>query len=132
MPERNKMHLPSISKDDDELIIVKAKQGLMKRFNVDKYEDCPEEYRNRLATEIKVIIKKGMSSYVLILEDIFRFADRENIMRGPSRGSGGGSLLLYALDITTLDPIKYELIFERFLSEERSPDVVYDFFGDTL
>lgn len=131
IPERNKMHLPSISKDDDSLIVTKAKQGLMDRFNVEKYEDCPEKYRERLATEIKVIIKKGMSSYVLVLEDIFRFADKENIMRGPSRGSGGGSLLLYALDITTLDPIKYDLIFERFLSEERSPDVTFDWFGET-
>jgi DNA polymerase-3 subunit alpha len=53
-------------------------------------------------------------------------------MRGPARGSGGGSLLLYSLDITTLDPIKYELIFERFLSDERSVDVVYDYFGEAI
>jgi DNA polymerase-3 subunit alpha len=132
MPERTRMILPYISEDDDDLIIKKAKEGLIKRFGVSSYEECPEEYRNRLSTELKVIIRKGMSSYVLILEDIFRFADKEHIMRGPARGSGGGSLLLYALDITTLDPIKYDLIFERFLSSERSPDVTFDWFGEVV
>lgn len=132
IPERNRMILPTISEDDDELIIVKSKQGLMNIFNVKKYEDCPEEYRTRLTVEIKAIIRKGMSSYVLILEDIFRFVDREKIMRGPGRGSACASLILYALDITTLDPLKYNLIFQRFLSQERSPDVVFDWLGETL
>lgn len=132
MPERNRMILPEVSDNDDALIIKKARYGLTKRCGVENYHDCPKEYKDRLDTEIKVIIQKGMSNYVLILEDVFRFADSENIMRGPARGSGGGSLLLYALDITTLDPIKYGLIFERFLSAERSPDVVFDYFGEVI
>jgi len=130
IPERKRMILPSETEDDDSVIIQKAREGLAKRFNVDKYEDCPEEYKERLSTELSVIIRKGMSSYILILEDIFRFADKESIVRGPGRGSAAGSLVLYALDITTLDPIKYGLIFERFLSASRSPDVVFDWFGE--
>lgn len=132
IPERNRMILPTIGKDmdeDNETIVRKAREGLAKRFKCE-YDDVPKEYRDRLVTELQVILKKGMSSYILLLEDIFRFADRENIVRGPARGSGGGSLLLYALDVTTLDPIKYGLMFERFLSETRSPDVVYDYFGE--
>ena len=129
MPERNKMILPDMSDDDDSLIIKKAMDGLASRFNCE-YKDVPKNYRDRLTTELGVIIRKGMSSYVLILEDVFRFCDSENTMRGPGRGSGAGSLLLYSLDITTLDPIEYWLIFERFLSAERTPDVVYDYFGD--
>jgi len=129
MPERNKMILPDMSDNDDNLIITKSRAGLAKRFNCE-YKDVPKEYQDRLTTELGVIIRKGMSSYVLVLEDVFRFADRESIMRGPGRGSGAGSLLLYALDITTLDPLKYGLIFERFLSAQRSPDVVYDYFGE--
>ena len=66
----------------------------------------------------------------MILKDIFDFVKKEKIMRGPSRGSGGGSLVLFSLGITTLDPIKYDLLFERFLSEQRSPDVVFDWFGE--
>lgn len=130
IPERNRMILPSVTEDDDSTIIRKAREGLAKRFDVDNYEDCPKEYKDRLSTELSVIIIKGMANYILILEDIFRFADERSIVRGPARGSGGGSLLLYALDITTLDPIKYGLIFERFLSAERSPDVVFDYFGE--
>jgi len=132
IPERNRMILPSVTEDDDSTIIQKARDGLAKRFGVDDYEDCPKEYKDRLSTELSVIIRKGMANYILILEDIFRFADSESIVRGPARGSGGGSLLLYALDITTLDPIKYGLIFERFLSAERSPDVVFDYFGEVV
>jgi len=132
IPERNRMILPTVTEDDDSTIIQKAREGLAKRFGVDDYEDCPKEYKDRLSTELSVIIRKGMANYILILEDIFRFADSESIVRGPARGSGGGSLLLYALDITTLDPIKYGLIFERFLSAERSPDVVFDYFGEVV
>lgn len=129
IPERNRMILPSVSDDDDLLLIKKSKEGLAKRFNVSSYKECPEDYKKRLEHELKVILRKGMSSYILILEDVFRFADRENIMRGSGRGSAAGSLTLFALDITTLDPIKYGLIFERFLSAERSPDVIYDWMG---
>lgn len=129
IPERMRMVLPTLYEDDDEVIIEKAKKGLERIFKC-KYEDAPEEYRNRLEYEIGVIVRKGMSSYCLILEDIFSFVREEKIIRAPARGSGGGSLLLYCLDITTLDPIKYGLIFERFLSQSRAPDVVYDYFGE--
>ena len=131
IPERSKIILPSISEDDDDLLIIKSKEGLSKRFKVNTFEECPEDYKERLLTELRVIIRKGMSSYIMVLEDIFRFADKESIMRGPGRGSASGSLVLYSLDLTTLDPIKYGLIFERFLSAERSPDVTYDWWSET-
>ena len=129
IPERNRMILPKISPDDDELLIEKSKIGLMKKLNCKSFNDIPEEYKKRLNAELSVLVRKGMSSYLMILEDIFDFVDKEEIMRGCSRGSGGGSLVLYALNISTIDPIKYGLIFERFLSQERSPDVMYDWFG---
>lgn len=261
IPERTRMILPAISEDDDELLIAKAKDGLAKKMGCDSFDKCPDEYKTRLLNEIKVIIRKGMSSYIMVLDDIFDFAKKNNIMRGPARGcftpnnkvlmsdgsykliseieqskdyvvsgfgnsklclfkfeydidedivavkiedgtviectmdhkvltnkgwveaiklkkgdiiekvknfnnknkvvdvtkkhykgkvydlsvdidftytisdyivhnSGGGSLLLYSLGITTIDPLKYGLIFERFLSSERSPDVTYDWLGE--
>ena len=74
------------------------------------------------------MIRKGFSSYNLILDDIFNFVRANRFYRGPARGSGASSLVLYALDITTIDPIKYDLLFERFLSQTRSADYVYDYF----
>ncbi|MFW6225633.1 MAG: hypothetical protein ACOC3V_01575, partial [bacterium] len=132
IPERKNLILPILTDDDDAQLIIKSKKGLQKRFNVKNYEDIPENYRERLKTELEVILRKGFSSYILILEDIFSFIKEKEILRGPSRGSGGGSLVLYSLDITTLDPIKYGLIFERFLSANRTPDVIYDWFGEAI
>jgi len=128
IPERTKMHLPDYCENDDAEIIKKARSGLAYKLNVDEFSDVPKEYKDRLSTELEVIIRKGFSNYILILEDVFEFAKKEKVMRGPARGSGAGSLVLYALDITTIDPIVYNLIFERFLSESRTPDVVFDYF----
>jgi len=130
--ERNRLLLPSFSDDDDSLLIKESKKGLVKKLGVSSFNDVPKEYVERLVKEIEIIIRKGFASYIMILWDVFNFSKEEKIMRGPARGSGGGSLLLYSLDITTLDPIKYELIFERFLSDERSVDVVYDYFGEAI
>ena len=78
-----------------------------------------QEYRDRLEFEIDVINKMGFPDYFLIMEDIMRFCRDSGIPVGPARGSGGGSLVAYALGITQIDPLKYHLLFERFLNPER-------------
>ena len=128
IPERTRMCIPKITEDDDESLIVKSKEGLARLFNKEKFEDCPEEYKERLHKELRIIIRKGFSSYMLLLDDVFQMIHSEGHLCGVGRGSACGSLILYVLKITTLDPIKYGLLFERFLSESRAVDATYDFF----
>lgn len=87
------------------------------------------EYKKRLSYELDVIKKTGFASYFLIVADFIRFAKSEGIPVGPGRGSAAGSLVAYCLGITDIDPIKYDLIFERFLNPERisMPDIDVDF-----
>ena len=91
-----------------------------------------EEYHQRLQKELDVIISMGFSGYFLIVADFIRWAKENTIPVGPGRGSGAGSLVAYSLDITELDPIKYDLLFERFLNPERTdlPDFDIDFCMD--
>ena len=86
-------------------------------------------YPARLKAEIEVITRMGYAGYFLIVADFIRWAKQNGIPVGPGRGSGAGSLVAYALDITELDPIKYDLLFERFLNPERVslPDFDIDF-----
>ena len=87
------------------------------------------EYDQRLDYELSVIAKMGYSDYFLIVSDYVRFAKTHGILVGPGRGSGAGSLVSFALNIVTPDPIKYGLLFERFLNPERQsmPDIDIDF-----
>lgn len=87
------------------------------------------EYGNRLKYELSVIHKMGFSDYFLIVWDFVRYAKSHDIYVGPGRGSAAGSLVAYVLGITNVDPIKYELLFERFLNPERitMPDIDIDF-----
>lgn len=87
-----------------------------------------EKYVNRLYYELNLIDKMGFNDYFLIVYDFVNYAKDHNIMIGPGRGSAAGSLVSYALHITNLDPIKYNLIFERFLNPERKtmPDIDID------
>ena len=87
------------------------------------------EYQTRLDLELKVIIDMGFPGYFLIVADFIRWAKNNDVPVGPGRGSGAGSLVAYVLGITDLDPIKYELLFERFLNPERVslPDFDVDF-----
>jgi len=130
IPERNKIYLPSVSDNDESLIINKSRKGLCFHLNVQTFEEIEQAYRERLEKELEIIIRKGFASYILILEDIFQFAEENNLYRGPARGSAAGSLVCYALGITTLDPIKYNLLFERFMSEQRSVDMVYNYWDE--
>ena len=88
-----------------------------------------EAYLDRIKEEMKVISKKKFSSYFLVVSDMVNWAKENNIMVGPGRGSAAGSLVCYALGITDVDPIKYNLLFFRFINEERNdfPDVDVDF-----
>ena len=103
-----------------------AFKGLKERF---KGKDIPQEYKERLEKELKVINELNFSMYFLIIWDLIREAKRRGIPVGPGRGSAVGSLVLYALGVTDVDPIKYKLLFERFLNPERvsPPDVDIDF-----
>ena len=89
----------------------------------------PENYLKRLEYELSVIFKMGFASYFLIVWDFINFARKRGIPVGPGRGSAAGSLVAYCLDITDIDPIKYNLLFERFLNPERisMPDIDVDF-----
>ncbi|MBZ0114257.1 MAG: DNA polymerase III subunit alpha [Thermoanaerobaculia bacterium] len=93
-------------------------------------EPMPEEvYRERLATELAIIQKMGFPGYFLIVWDFMRYAREQDIPVGPGRGSAAGSLVSYALRITDIDPLQYDLLFERFLNPERisMPDIDIDF-----
>ena len=94
-----------------------------------RYHPVTEELRERLDYELDVIRSMGFVDYFLIVWDYVRFAKEHGIIVGPGRGSAAGSLVSYCLDITTLDPMKYSLLFERFLNPERvsMPDIDVDF-----
>ena len=95
----------------------------------ERYPDAPEEYRQRLAYEMDVVERMGYVDYYLIVADFIRWAKAEGIPVGPGRGSGAGSIAAYCMHITEVDPMKYTLIFERFLNPERvsMPDFDTDF-----
>ncbi|MCR4419844.1 MAG: DNA polymerase III subunit alpha [Clostridia bacterium] len=88
-----------------------------------------EDYRRRLEYELDVIFKMGFAGYFLVVWDLVHFAHQEGILTGPGRGSAAGSLVAYALGITQIDPLRYDLLFERFLNPERvtMPDIDIDF-----
>ncbi|MGH8119005.1 MAG: DNA polymerase III subunit alpha, partial [Gammaproteobacteria bacterium] len=114
----------------DDWLIEQAQQGLAVRFQSGLIDAGREEmYRERLQTELEVITGMGFSGYFLIVADFIRWAKEQRIPVGPGRGSGAGSLVAYALEITELDPIHYDLLFERFLNPERVslPDFDIDF-----
>ena len=92
-------------------------------------EDQLEVYLKRLDYELKIICDQGFPGYFLMVQDIIKWSKNEGYLIGPSRGSVGGSLLAYCLDITEIDPIKAGLLFERFLDPERAslPDIDIDF-----
>lgn len=102
--------------------------GLTKRLN----GNINEVYKKRLFDELMVINKMGFANYFLIVYDFVKYAKMNNILVGPGRGSAGGSLVSFSLGITEIDPIKYDLLFERFLNIERitMPDIDIDFPAD--
>lgn len=95
----------------------------------ERYPDPPESYRQRLEYEIGVISRMGYVNYYLIVWDFIHYAKEHGIPVGPGRGSGAASIVAYCMHITEIDPMKYNLIFERFLNPERvsMPDFDTDF-----
>lgn len=100
-------------------------KGLSKRLS----NNVSEEYKERLMMELKVIEDMGFVNYFLIVYDYVLYAKKNNIMVGPGRGSAAGSLVAYSLGIIDIDPLKYNLLFERFLNKDRQtmPDIDVDF-----
>lgn len=113
---------------DSEYFAYKCRQGLEKRLlNVESSRH--QEYRERLEREIEIINKMKFPGYMLIVWDFVRAAKERGIPVGPGRGSAAGSLVAFCLEITNIDPMKYDLLFERFLNPERvsMPDIDMDF-----
>ncbi len=108
-----------------------AEAGLARRLRAPGFRQAAEEpaYRARLEEELKVISQMGFPGYFLIVADFIAWARTHDVPVGPGRGSGAGSLVAYALGITDLDPLAYDLLFERFLNPERvsMPDFDVDF-----
>jgi DNA polymerase-3 subunit alpha len=121
--------------DRDTFLVEQARSGLARRLSAIKSvsdSSLPEshsEYEQRLDNELEIITKMGFSGYFLIVADFIRWSREQEIPVGPGRGSGTGSLVAYSLGITDLDPIEYDLLFERFLNPERIslPDFDIDF-----
>ncbi len=119
----------------DEFFRQLSHEGLDRRLEVlfdataDDFARKQREYRERLEFELETIIEMGFPGYFLIVMDFIRWAKRNDIPVGPGRGSGAGSLVAYSLEITDLDPLAYDLLFERFLNPERvsMPDFDVDF-----
>lgn len=109
----------------DQVLYSHALAGLHTRLG----EHIPIAYKERLQYEIDIICSMGYADYFLIVEDFMRFAKESNILTGPGRGSSASSLVAYALQITQVDPLQYDLLFERFLNPERIslPDIDIDF-----
>ena len=135
-PITSKPLLPNIgSKENlkpDETLKKEALEGLKDRlkFHSNKNnENLISEYNKRLEHEINIICKMNYASYFLIVSDYIKWAKNNNIPVGPGRGSGAGSLVAWCLSITDVDPIKFDLIFERFLNPDRisMPDFDIDF-----
>ena len=102
-----------------------SEQGLAKRFG----QNLPEGARERMDYELSIINKTGFAGYILIVQDFVNWAKDNRIVVGPGRGSAGGSLVCYLTQITNVDPLKHNLLFERFLNPERisMPDIDMDF-----
>ncbi|MEM9155234.1 MAG: DNA polymerase III subunit alpha [Cyanobacteria bacterium P01_F01_bin.33] len=103
--------------------------GLLERLKLDRREDIPEDYQQRMHKELDIMQQKGFATYFLVVWDYIRFAREKSIPVGPGRGSAAGSLVAYSLRITNIDPVRYGLLFERFLNPERKsmPDIDTDF-----
>ena len=117
----------------DAFLASEAEKGLARRFEkLGLKAAAMPPYRERLNFEIKTIAQMGYAGYFLIVADFINWAKSNGVPVGPGRGSGAGSLVAYALGITDLDPLKYDLLFERFLNPERvsMPDFDIDFCQD--
>ncbi|MEH6787445.1 MAG: DNA polymerase III subunit alpha [Paracoccus sp. (in: a-proteobacteria)] len=130
--ERHKPILPRFADDEVAELRRQAEEGLAARLKVIPHAVPVEDYEKRLDFELGIIEQMGFPGYFLIVADFIQWAKDHDIPVGPGRGSGAGSLVAYALTITDLDPLRYNLLFERFLNPERvsMPDFDIDFCMD--
>ncbi len=139
---RYPVYAPETGEDGETLLRRLTFEGAKRRFGIDPRTDSGDErvreIRDRLELELKIISQTGFVSYFLVVWDFIRFAREQHIPIGPGRGSGAGSLVAYCLGITNIDPLRYGLLFERFLNPERvSPpdfdiDLCYDRRGEVI
>ncbi|MBZ8118849.1 DNA polymerase III subunit alpha [Roseovarius sp. LXJ103] len=124
--------LPKFADNEIEELRRQSKEGLVERLKVIPHAASVQEYEARLDFELGIIEGMGFPGYFLIVADFIKWAKDRDIPVGPGRGSGAGSLVAYALTITDLDPLRYSLLFERFLNPERvsMPDFDIDFCMD--
>ncbi|MFW6152642.1 MAG: DNA polymerase III subunit alpha, partial [Verrucomicrobiota bacterium] len=135
--EFGKLHFPAFEVPENytqkEYLIKLCKDGLSERYELQDPDNPrdPEEQQivDRMLHEFDVIEKTGFINYFLVVWDFINFARKNNIAIGPGRGSGGGSVVAYSLGITSIDPLRFGLLFERFLNPERisPPDFDIDF-----
>ncbi len=144
MPKLHDPILPrfesSTGRTEEQELIFQAQEGLEKRlqqevfarFPNDQQEQICKQYQDRLDYEIDILKQKGFCGYFLIVSDFIKWAKSQDIPVGPGRGSGAGSLVAWSLTITDMDPLRFGLIFERFLNPERvsMPDFDVDFCQD--
>jgi DNA polymerase-3 subunit alpha len=135
-PQTAKPILPRFSADEDEAAVLgkRAEEGLARRLATSGVADglTPDDYKSRLDFELGVIERMQYPGYFLIVADFIQWAKAQGIPVGPGRGSGAGSLVAWSLTITDLDPMRFGLLFERFLNPERvsMPDFDVDFCQD--
>ncbi|MCW3782844.1 DNA polymerase III subunit alpha [Defluviimonas salinarum] len=129
---KRKPILPRFADDEVQELRRQANEGLKARLAVIPHAVSLEDYQKRLDFELGIIEQMGFPGYFLIVADFIKWAKDHDIPVGPGRGSGAGSLVAYALTITDLDPLRYSLLFERFLNPERvsMPDFDIDFCMD--
>lgn len=128
-PKEKSYYMPAYSLKDSNLSYEEHFENITREAAKKKYKNITNEIKERLDYEINIIKKMGYASYFLIVKDIIDYAKKLNILVGPGRGSAAGSLVSYVLGITDVDPLKYGLIFERFLNPDRvtPPDIDIDF-----
>ena len=127
--------LPKFTQEDSQTSIELLKETINKEFKVMSLkimDEKKDEYISRIKTEMEAIGKLGFSDYFLIIWDLVKWSKSKGILVGPGRGSAAGSLISFILNITEIDPIKYGLLFERFLNVDRvsMPDIDIDFQDD--
>lgn len=126
--------LPKMADDEFMALVEKCKKGWGERLFVERLGYKPDAsvlpaYKNRLAYELSVLKKMGFAGYFLVVEDLVNWSKTHGVRVGCGRGSGGGSLVAYLLGITEVDPIRFNLIFERFINPSRLdlPDIDLDY-----
>jgi len=130
--ELGEIHLPKYDlpygQTADNALRDMCRAGVKTRYGYD-FKDAPKKVAERLEYELSIIIKTGYAAYFLIVQDFVNWAKKQGIIVGPGRGSAAGSLVSYLTNITNMDPLHYELLFERFLNPERvsMPDIDLDF-----